>query len=156
MASRKSSSSTSTGATHSSLRTRGRYDSSRAPVGLVGVAISARAKEQVITIGEQAVFNAPFLRNTDEAVVTDNPLRALLLLQNGIDSAPFALDNDAALAAPLFSIVLSACYSVDTGAVGGLPNLSTWSLPTNRPRHTKRFGRVLRPRDPNRSGPPRI
>lgn len=70
----------------------------RAPVGLVGVAISARAKERVIAIGESGVFNAPFLRNTDEIVVVDDPLRALLLIQNGIDSATFAADSDAALA----------------------------------------------------------
>ncbi len=74
-------------------------DEERAPVSLVGIALSARAKEQVITVGEPAVFNAPFLRNTDESVVADDPLRALMLVQNGIDSATFALDNDAALAA---------------------------------------------------------
>jgi len=28
---------------------------------------------------------------------------------------------------PLFSITTWACYSVGTGTVGGLPNLSTWS-----------------------------
>jgi len=74
-------------------------DEERAPIGLVGVALSARAKEAVVSVGETAVFNAPFLRNTDEAVITDSPLRALLLIQNGIDSATFVLDNDAALAA---------------------------------------------------------
>jgi hypothetical protein len=74
-------------------------DEERAPIGLVGVALSARAKERIIAIGEPAVFNAPFLRNTDTVVVADDPLRALLLVQTGIDSATFALDNDAALAA---------------------------------------------------------
>ena len=74
-------------------------DEERAPVGLVGVALSAKSKEQVITVGEPAVFNAPFLLNNEEAVVADAPLRALLLVQNGIDTATFALENDAAIAA---------------------------------------------------------
>ena len=74
-------------------------DAERAPVGLVGMALSARAKDRVITVGESGVFNAPFLRNTDQVVVADYPLEALLLLQNGIDCATFVTDNDAALAA---------------------------------------------------------
>ena len=73
-------------------------DEERAPVGLIGVAISARSRASITITGEPGVFNAAFLRNAEEAVICDDPLHALVLVQNGIDAATFVLDNDAVLA----------------------------------------------------------
>ncbi len=71
-------------------------DEDRAPVNVVGISLSARAKHPVVILGTEGVFNAPFLRNVDEGILTDNPLHALFLIQHGFDTATFVLENDEA------------------------------------------------------------
>ena len=74
-------------------------DEDRAPGSLVGISMSSRAKQPLRVVGNGPVFNAPFLRNADEIVLAEDPLRALFLIGNGVDGASFVLENDEAIAA---------------------------------------------------------
>ena len=72
-------------------------DEERAPAGLTGISISSRAKQRLLLVGESAVFNAPFLRNTEEIILAGDPLAALFFIQNGVDSTTFVFADDEAI-----------------------------------------------------------
>jgi DNA primase len=74
-------------------------DEHRSPVGIVGISMSARSNNRVVIAGDCAVFNAPFLRNTEEIILTGDPLHSLLLIQLGFDNVTFAPEGDEALLA---------------------------------------------------------
>ena len=72
-------------------------DEDRAPVNLVGVSLSARSKKRTVALNVDGVFNAPFLRNTHEVILTEDPIHALVLICHGFDATTFVLNNDEAL-----------------------------------------------------------
>ena len=70
------------------------FDEEKRPVNLIGWSIWPRAKNALVCINASGLFNAPFLAQTDEIVIAEGPLEALLLIQHGISNATFLSGDD--------------------------------------------------------------
>lgn len=67
---------------------------SKAVVNLIGVSLHPHAKNRVIALNEAGIFNEAFLRKMPEIICTEDPLEALLLIQNDVPYTTFLFGND--------------------------------------------------------------
>ena len=64
-------------------------------VNVVGYKLSRRAKRPLVTIGEDGIFNAPFLSKQREVIFVESPLDALTLIQYDFAHTTFPFGSDA-------------------------------------------------------------
>jgi len=69
-------------------------DENKAVVNLVAISLHPQSKHRVITLNESGIFNHPFLGKTTEIVCTEDPLEALLLIQQDVTNATFLFGSD--------------------------------------------------------------
>ena len=65
------------------------YDVNKAVVDIIGYNIYPQSKNKLISLNDSGIFNQSFLRNTREVIFTENPLEALLLIQNDYPNTTF-------------------------------------------------------------------
>ena len=63
-------------------------------VNIVGYHLRPQAKRQVRSLNGTGIFNQAFLKNTEELVLTESPLEALLLIQAEVPNATFLVGDD--------------------------------------------------------------
>jgi len=66
----------------------------KAVINLVGISLHPQAKSRVIALNEAGIFNEAFLGKTPEIVCTEDPLDALLLIQQDLPNTTFLFGND--------------------------------------------------------------
>lgn len=66
----------------------------KAVVNIVGYNLHPRAKNKLIALGADGIFNQAFLAAASEVVLTEGPLEALLLIQNDVPNASFVFGDD--------------------------------------------------------------
>ena len=64
-------------------------------VNVVGYKLSPRAKRPLVMIGEDGIFNAPFLSKQREVIFVESPLDALTLIQHDFPHTTFPFGSDA-------------------------------------------------------------
>jgi len=69
-------------------------DENKAVVNLVAISLHPQSKQLVIALNEAGIFNHPFLGKTSEIVCTEDPLEALLLIQQDISNTTFLFGSD--------------------------------------------------------------
>ncbi len=69
-------------------------DENKAIVNLVAISLHPQSKHRVIVLNEAGIFNQPFLGKTTEIVCTEDPLEALLLIQQDVPNATFLFGSD--------------------------------------------------------------
>jgi hypothetical protein len=66
----------------------------KAAINLVGVSLHPQAKNRVVALNDAGIFNQAFLAKTPEIVGTEDPLEALLLIQQDVPNTTFLFGND--------------------------------------------------------------
>jgi hypothetical protein len=69
-------------------------DENTAVINLVAISLHPQSKHQVIALNEAGIFNQPFLGKTIEIVCTEDPLEALLLIQQNVPNTTFLFGSD--------------------------------------------------------------
>jgi DNA primase len=64
-------------------------------VNVVGFALRPNVTHPMLSLSEEGIFNAPYLRHQTETIICEEPIQTLLLIQNGISNATFAFGDDA-------------------------------------------------------------
>ncbi len=70
------------------------YDENKVVVNIIGYNIYSKSKNKLISLNDSGIFNQSFLKNTREVIFTENPLEALLLIQNDYHNTTFHFDDD--------------------------------------------------------------
>ena len=63
-------------------------------VNIVGYSPWPNAKQREVALNEAGIFNAQHLQHTEEIVLAEDPISALLLIQHGITGTTFAFGDD--------------------------------------------------------------
>ncbi len=61
---------------------------------VVGYRLNPQVKRKLFFLNERGIFNSAFLRNSQEIILTDNPLESLALIQNGFPNVTFLFGDD--------------------------------------------------------------
>jgi hypothetical protein len=69
-------------------------DENKAAVNLVAISLHPQSKHRVIALNDSGIFNQSFLGKTTEIVCTEDPLEALLLIQQDVPNTIFLFGND--------------------------------------------------------------
>jgi len=70
------------------------YDENKILVNIIGYYIYPKSKNKLIALNDSGIFNQSFLRNMREIIFTENPLEALLLIQNDYPNTTFLFGDD--------------------------------------------------------------
>jgi len=70
------------------------YDENKIIVNIIGYKVYSKNKNRLIFLNDSGIFNQPFLINTREIIFTENPLEALLLIQNDYPNTTFLFGDD--------------------------------------------------------------
>jgi len=69
-------------------------DENKVVVNLVTISLHPQSKHRVIVLNEEGIFNQPFLGKTTEIFCTEDPLEALLLIQQEFPNTTFLFGSD--------------------------------------------------------------
>jgi hypothetical protein len=69
-------------------------DENKAVVNLVAISLHPQSKHRVISLNEAGIFNQPFLGKTTEIVCTEDPIEALLIIQQDVPNTTFLFGSD--------------------------------------------------------------
>ena len=70
------------------------YDGNKVAVDIIGYNIYPQSKNRIISLNDSGIFNQSFLMNTREVIFTENPLEALLLIQNDYPNTTFLFGDN--------------------------------------------------------------
>jgi len=70
------------------------YNENKVIESIVGYNIYPQAKNKMILLNDTGIFNHSFLSKAEEIIFTDNPLEALLLIQNDYPHVTFTFGSD--------------------------------------------------------------
>ena len=70
------------------------YDENKFIVNIIGCNLSIGKNQTIISLSDEGVFNAPFLKNNKDLVFADSPIDCFLLIQNDLHNATFLYGSD--------------------------------------------------------------
>lgn len=70
------------------------FDENAVPVNIVGYSLHPQKKERIRRLLDNGIFNRGFIQKSEELIVTDTPLQALLLIQNEHPNTTFLYGSD--------------------------------------------------------------
>jgi hypothetical protein len=71
------------------------FDSNKAVMNIAGYNPYPQSKNKVIYLNTEGIFNQGYLSHQEEAIFTETPLEALLLIQSGYANSTFLMPDDA-------------------------------------------------------------
>ena len=70
------------------------FDENRSLVNIVGFSLHPKSKRKLIFLNPSGIFNQAFLKNSQEIILTESPVEALLLIRNDYPNVTFLMGDD--------------------------------------------------------------
>ena len=71
------------------------FDENKTIINIAGYNFYPNSKNKILSLNDSGIFNQPFLKTVGEIIFTENPLEALLLIQNDFPNTTFLFGDNA-------------------------------------------------------------